>query len=179
MNTQALKSMHMPLSVAGIAAILFSTVAMAIVPIMEWFHGSLEGSDGIVTQGQLPETIAVPPAPSGAGKARVKARCDECGVIHSMRRVAPVGNSPAIYEITVRLGDGSTHVLSDASPANWRPGERINLIGGGNRHEMMAGSSKHNPPYVRQRTVHVEGRAITEATTDGHRGQQISVIERY
>ena len=63
----------------------------------------------------------------------MKARCDECGVIESTREVAAVGKSPAIYEITVRLGDGLTHVLSDASQANWRPGERIKLIGGENQ----------------------------------------------
>ena len=146
MNTQTTNSMHVPLLIAGIAAILFSTVAMAIVPIIGWFQSSFEGFDGSSAQEQLPETLAAPlsVAPSGTGKARVKARCDECGVIESMRRVAAVGHAPAIYEITVRLGDGSTHVLSDASPANWRPGERFNLIGGGNRHEMMAGSSKHS-----------------------------------
>ena len=125
--------MHMPLLIAGISAILFSTVAMAIVPIMGWLQGSLEGFNGSSTQAQMRAASAaiLPVAPSPAGKVRVRARCDECGVIESTRRVDTVGNSPAIYEITVRLGNGSKRVLSDASPANWRPGERTILIDGG------------------------------------------------
>ena len=38
-----------------------------------------------------------------------------------------------IAGIVAILRDGSTHVLSDASPANWRPGERMILIGGANQ----------------------------------------------
>ena len=132
MNTQIPKSIHVPLLIAGIAAILFSAAAMAIVPGMGWFHTPLEGVDSIVAQEQLAETPAAPLAPLGAGKARAKARCEACGVIESMRRVAPGGISPAIYEITIRLGDGSTRVISDASPATWRPGERMTLIDGAN-----------------------------------------------
>ena len=52
-------------------------------------------------------------------------------VIQSARRVAAHGNAPAAYEITVRMGDGSTHVLNDASPASWRPGEHTIVIPGG------------------------------------------------
>ena len=51
-------------------------------------------------------------------------------MIESTRRIAPVGSAPAVFEITVRLGDGTTRVLSDASPASWRPGERTILIEG-------------------------------------------------
>ena len=132
MNLQTPKPTQAPLLIAAVAAILFSTMAMAIAPITGWFHSSFEGVDGIVAQEKLPQTPAVSLSPSSAGEARVKARCDECGVIDSMRRVAAAGFSPGFYEITVRLGDGSIHVLSDASPANWRPGERIILIGGAN-----------------------------------------------
>ena len=135
MNMQSQKSMRAPLLIAGIAALLFSGVAMTTVPVTGWFRSSFEDSAGISAREPLTETPAAPPsvAPAGAGKARAKVRCEECGVIESMRRVSAVGNSPAINEITVRLGDGSTHVLSDARPANWRTGERINFIRGGNR----------------------------------------------
>ena len=115
--------------ITGIATILICTAG--IVPITGWFHSSPEGSDDISAQGSVPDTTVAAFAPSGAGEARVKARCDECGVIESMRRIAPVGQLPAMYEITIRMGDGSTDVLSDARPANWRPGERIKLIRGG------------------------------------------------
>lgn len=120
----------MPPLIACVAAILFSTVAMTMVPLMGWRHSSSESLDQMSAQEQMPETPAAMLTRSGAGRARVKARCEECGVIESMRRVAPEGISPSIYEITVRLGDGSTDVFSDATPANWRPGERIILIGG-------------------------------------------------
>jgi hypothetical protein len=36
------------------------------------------------------------------------------------------------YEITVRLADGSRRVIDHASPANWRPGERVIVIDGAN-----------------------------------------------
>ena len=135
MNTQIQKSIHLPLMVAGAAAILLSSVAMAIVPIAGWLQNSAASVDAIVVQEQLPEIPAAPPAvaTAGASKARVNARCDECGVIESMRRVAAAGNLPAVYEITVRMRDGSIRVNSEASPANWRPGERIILIAGGSQ----------------------------------------------
>ena len=122
----------MPLLMTGIAAILLGALAMTIVPIAAWPHGSSDFLDGISAPAQASETSAatLTVAQSGDGQARVKSKCDECGVIQSMRRVAAVGNSPATYEITVRLRDGTTRVNSDASPANWCPGERMILIGG-------------------------------------------------
>jgi outer membrane lipoprotein SlyB len=41
--------------------------------------------------------------------------------------------STRTYEFTVRLADGSSRVLNDASPARWRSGERVILIDGANR----------------------------------------------
>lgn len=123
-----------PLVTGGIAAIVlvFSTVAMTTVPGNGRVHGWLERAGGSFAQERMPESPAadLPTAPSGAGEARARATCDGCGVIESTRRVAPVGNLPALYEITVRLRNGSTHVLSDASPPNWRIGERTILIAG-------------------------------------------------
>lgn len=132
MNMQIPKSMQLPALITGIAAILFSTVAMTKVPIAGRSPTSFAGSDEISAQAQLRETLAVQPAvsPSGAHKARMKPKCNECGVIESMRRVTLEGNSPAIYEIKVRMRDGSTRVNRDANPANWRPGEHIILLGG-------------------------------------------------
>jgi len=124
--------MQLPALITGIAAILFSTVAMTKAPIAGWSSASFAGSDEISTPQQLHETLAVQPAisPSGAHKARMKPKCNECGVIESMRRLTPEGNSPAIYEIKVRMRDGSTRVNREANPANWRPGEHILLLGG-------------------------------------------------
>jgi hypothetical protein len=133
MNMQTRKSTHVPLVIAGIAALLFSTVAMTSVPVIGWFQSSLQGFDEISAQEQASETLAaaLPVAPSEAAKSR--ANCDECGVIASMRQVAALENAPEFYEMTVRLRDGSTRVFRDASPTNWRPGARLVLIDGGNR----------------------------------------------
>jgi hypothetical protein len=34
------------------------------------------------------------------------------------------------YEIVVRMADQSQRVINHASPASWRPGERVVVIGG-------------------------------------------------
>ena len=68
---------------------------------------------------------------AGNGKARVKISCAECGVVDSVRRVALAGNAPAVYEITIRMRDESTRVVT-LSHGNWRPRDRITLIGGAN-----------------------------------------------
>ncbi len=128
MNMQIPKSMQLPALITGIAAILFSTVAMTKAPIAGWSHTSVAGAGEISAQQQLGETPAA--QPSGTRKVRMKPKCNECGVVESMRRVTPEGNSPAIYEIKVRMRDGSTHVSRDANPANWRRGEHIILLGG-------------------------------------------------
>jgi len=39
-------------------------------------------------------------------------------------------NSTRRYSIIVRMADGSSRVLTDASPASWRPGERVIVIAG-------------------------------------------------
>ena len=132
MNMQIPKSMQLLALIVGIAAILFSTVAMTKAPLTGRFHTSVEGFDGVSAQEQARETPTAPlsVSPSGARKARVKPKCNECGVVESMRRVAPEGSSPVIYEIKVRMHDGSTRVNRDANPANWRPGEHIILLGG-------------------------------------------------
>ena len=133
MNTQDRNAMHVPLMFAG-AAILLSTMAFAIVSITGWIQDSPESTDGTFAQEQSGEPSApLALAQFGAAKTLLKVPCEECGVIASMRHVAAVGEFPASYETTVRLGDGSTRVFSGASPANWRPGERMTFIGGGTR----------------------------------------------
>ena len=132
MNAQFPTTMHAPLLITGIAATLFSTAAMTVVTIAGWLPGSIESFDENFIHLQPPESSAalLSDFEPGVGQSRVKARCEECGEIESMRKVAAVGNSPTTYEITVRMRDGSTRVNSDASPANWRPGDRMLLIGG-------------------------------------------------
>ena len=99
-------------SCAGVILIGAATVAVALA--------SLPGTP------DLPDPAAAPEE----AQARPKTRCDECGEIKSMRQVASAGNLPPTYEITVRMRDGSIRVHHDPSPADWRPGDRIKLIGG-------------------------------------------------
>ncbi len=69
------------------------------------------------------------PAAVAAGTA-VKAKSPACGFVQSVRRVKARGDNPETYEITLRLRDGSTHVLTEAAPANWRRGESVVFIAG-------------------------------------------------
>jgi len=61
--------------------------------------------------------------------ARRKPRCAECGLVESVSASrAPTGS--AGREITIRLMDGSSRVIADPNPAEWRPGERVMVIDG-------------------------------------------------
>ena len=126
MNIQIPKSMQLPALITGIGAILFSTVAMTKAPIAGWSH--LAGENKISAQQQLGESAAA--QPSGTRQVRVKPKCNECGVVESMRRINPERDSPAIYEIKVRMRDGSIQVSHDANAATWHRGEHIILLGG-------------------------------------------------
>src|SRR6185369_4124698 len=111
--------------------IVFSTVAMANVPIATWLDGAPQHVQRLVpAQEPVPEAAA--PLGERTVKARVRARCPACGVVHAIRRIDAVGDMPASYEFTVRLRDGSIRLSSDASQAKWRAGDNIMLIGGAN-----------------------------------------------
>jgi hypothetical protein len=80
--------------------------------------------------------------------ARLKAGCEECGVIESIRetqghdkavlvasaKVAENQNRASMRsgsrEITVRLEDGSSRVIVDSNPGTLRLGERVKVIDG-------------------------------------------------
>lgn len=158
MDTQANKSRYLPLLIVGIAVILSSTVGIAA--IMAWFPASIDDSSDTLASANLPLASAKPVAVTAqtapgqeAGDARAKGRCAECGVIVSTREIdardegagldasggAMAGNPDGIrakstrrYEITIRLADRSSRVINHASPASWRPGERVIVIDGAN-----------------------------------------------
>jgi len=119
-----------PRWVAGLAAIALAAASMAAV--VGWVPAAAEPSV---------EVFAPEPTPGA------KARCAECGVIvskreidnssaeaspklslNSSRKSSP--NSSRRYEIIVRMGDGSSRVIDDVRPANWRVGERLTFIDG-------------------------------------------------
>ncbi|MFA6312671.1 MAG: hypothetical protein WC681_14410 [Sterolibacterium sp.] len=122
------KSMHAPLLIAGLAALLFGSVALSGAAILDSFRGYFAPVEEIVAPVQLSETAAL----TGGGQTSAKPRCEECGVIDSTRRIAATGASAVSYETTLRMSDGSTRVLNDSKPASLNRGEHIFLIGGEN-----------------------------------------------
>lgn len=63
----------------------------------------------------------------------VSRRCPQCGWIESKREILAIVEDPAaraIYEYTVRMGDGTSSVFREALPVSWRLGERLIVIEG-------------------------------------------------
>lgn len=129
MITQMSKFSTVSILIAGLAAVLFSSVALTIVPATTWRAGPLPGTPAAAVPAYAGAAAPLADSQADAGEARAKDRCRECGVVESMRALASMEAS-AGHEITVRLLDGSTRVLSDAGFASWRLGERIIVIGG-------------------------------------------------
>jgi hypothetical protein len=105
-----------------VAAVVFSTMAMANVPSASW------GQDA-----SLPDpvpAVAEPVRQAGNAAAKARAVCASCGVVETIRRFEPVGDLPAGYEFTVRMRDGSARVSSIANSNKWLVGDTIMLIGG-------------------------------------------------
>jgi len=142
MNSATNKPPHLLLWLGGVAAILVSAIAIGSMAI------SAPGAGAVLARSQSPDAITA--AAETAPVARAY-RCAECGVIESTRKVeafdertggdAPFRNAASnlgereaqpgrIYEITIRLQDGSKRIVKDAHPANWRQGERVTLIAG-------------------------------------------------
>jgi hypothetical protein len=138
MKPQANRPPYLAPLIVGMAVILFSTAGIA--RMMGWGPDSTDDSGGILSA-------------QAGGAARAKGRCAECGVITSMREIAArdegagldasggtvSGHQDALpetsarrYEITIRLADRSSRVINYASPASWRPGERVIVIDGAN-----------------------------------------------
>lgn len=150
---------HLPLLTRGVAMILLSTFGIAAV--MAWMPTST-GEAGVIfaldnlrlSPARLVDAeTQIPPARIEGG-ARVSVKCTECSVVESMREIEQLDDgidpgaeggvtrggrneiaekSTKSYEITVRMKDGSSRVLMDATPANWRPGERVTFIEGSSR----------------------------------------------
>lgn len=127
---------NLQLLIAGVAVVLAAVIglgtAMALAPGTNEFSGL--GVD-ISQRSRLNNEAE-----------KVDIKCPECGVVVSRRMIGHVDNTsiprpvdhitgrqtaPAArtYEVTLRMKDGSTHQFMDANPENWRPGERVILIG--------------------------------------------------
>jgi hypothetical protein len=111
-----------------ILAVAASTVAIAHVPA-SWLDRS--AALARTAQGASPAAAEVLRASAqGDAQASGRTRCGACGVIEAIRRLEPVGDLPAAFELTVRLHDGSTRISSSTSEGRWRSGDHIMLIGG-------------------------------------------------
>ena len=123
---------YLRLLIGGIAVILLGLFGIAAV--MAWAPASAEES--------VDKFQALPIKKVGS---RGRVRCEECGVIVSMRDIDQLdgsdgvtrdgqdkipGKSAKSYEVTVRMKDGSSRVFLDVNPVNWRLGEGIVLIQG-------------------------------------------------
>jgi len=142
MNTRANKPLHLPLLVAGIAAILVSGIALASLAI---------SGQGFTGRTASAEPAAAAPAVAASGARSY--RCAECGVIESTREIEASADKHGVnasgrlavcnksglgrnaarkHEITVRLPDGSMRVITDAKSAKWKHGEAVTIIAGVN-----------------------------------------------
>jgi hypothetical protein len=159
MNMQANKSRCLPRLIVGIAVILFSTAGIAA--IMGWLPASADGAGDTLAPDDVPAASAKRVAATAQtapvqvkGEARANGRCAECGVIVSTRKIDARGAGTGVnasgkaaarnrdelrltsagrYETTIRLADRSSRVINHASPASWRPGERVIVIDGANQ----------------------------------------------
>jgi hypothetical protein len=100
------------------AALVTCSFATASVP--EAWRGAQEA----------PAEAAAVSAAEEEPTARVRRRCDTCGVVQAVRRIEHGGSTPASFEFTVRLRDGSTRTSTADSAAKWRSGDRVMFIGG-------------------------------------------------
>lgn len=134
--------------IAGAVAILIGTTGIAATVV--WLNASLSSPTEIALQDNRALSENAHKKLEGVGDMlHARPRCPGCGVIVSMREVdvpvetsvhevigaVQVGNPDEAarvltrnHEITIRMADGSSRVISHASPANWRLGERVVVI---------------------------------------------------
>ena len=144
MNMHAGMQGRRPIWFGALAVFLAGGVAVGYLALSALGAGTAFGAGALPAAEEALSAIAARPAP-GYG-------CDECGMIAHTRQIdaadaasesgesgesgaAGAGRAPGakllhLYEITIRLQDGSMHVVTDAHPAHWRAGERVILIAG-------------------------------------------------
>jgi len=150
MKTQGNDALHLWLMIGVAALMLLGTTGIAAV--LAWMPTST-ALPGVVV---VPDTRRAPPATLDGAEAqippaRARDKCAECGIVEATHEIEQpgeatdpgaagavtrgdrseiTGHSTKTYEVTVRMKDGSRHVFMDAKRANWRPGERVIIIGG-------------------------------------------------
>lgn len=159
MKTPANEAPYLPLLIGSLGAILL--VISGSAAVQAWTPDSANAAGVVFGREEFPPPLlgltgapAQFPAVLAEDAARDKVKCPECGVVASTReigklgagfdpgatggltrdaRIALAGKPAKRYEVTVRMKDGSSRVFMDATPANWRPGERVILIEGANQ----------------------------------------------
>ena len=132
------------LAIAGLALIVLAGIGLAAVT------AGANSSSELADAGRPLDETSVP----AQAESRVRVKCDECGIVESLREIKPAGEashpvasgrgvklalndaaatSNKRYEVTVRMRDGASRVFEESSPANWRPGERVTFIDGASR----------------------------------------------
>lgn len=141
-----------PLLVAWVAVVVFGSASVA--HMLDGRSGSPRSDAGLAGAALAPAPAKSPGiasaeaavALSDAGRVRAtpdtKPRCAECGVVESMREVDAAGGGidrrggtgtlpakPAKrYELTLRMRDGSRHIIASAGQGGWKVGERVIAI---------------------------------------------------
>ena len=142
MTAPANTPLHLPSLIGGFAAILVSGIAIGSLMLPS------QGADPMVERADAPRAASAPAITAPRTRAY---GCAECGVIESTREIegpdamirvhtsgqivsgGDIAGKPARnWEITIRLHDGSMHVITDANPARWKDGERVRVIAGMN-----------------------------------------------
>jgi len=128
-----------PLWIAGIAVcLLAASGTVAIVGSIPASYASIPAEDApsrnaAAQTGSEGARVDVPQANAAMTQAAVsrpsRAWCPACGVVESMRQIEPSGEVGR-QELTIRLRDGGTIVLNEATRRSWQPGNRVIVIGG-------------------------------------------------
>jgi len=156
MKMQRRRPRHLWLLIVSTVVVLSSTAGVAA--IKGWLPASsADLSDIPAPQRSRVATVSEPAVVITARAARLQAgvrarangTCAECGRIVSMKEIdgrdtlhtdaavllAGYANENPLnpskrYEIVVRMADGSSRIINDASPTNWLPGARVIIIDG-------------------------------------------------
>jgi hypothetical protein len=159
MTTPTKETPHLRLVIMGIPAIFIGTSGFATMkawmPTATHAARGAASVEKLKAPTATSVAVAAPTPPVRAERRQrarhVRAKCAECGTVDSTRQIEKVSTetdtgivgwatwrgrsetaeqSAKSYEVTIRMNDGSSRVLTDTSAANWQPGKRVVLIGG-------------------------------------------------
>ena len=140
-KTYPSKSSLMQPLIAGIAVLLFGSASVA--HRLDWRPGPPRATgmavsaaaDAVLAQADSADGVPAYAQESRAeSRTRVKRHCSECGVVESIQESGSGSAAGTAlprsgrYELTLRLNDGSRHVIANAPAGVWKVGERVIAI---------------------------------------------------